>query len=129
MEATHENVETMVPSVEKETNATENEKTTMKIWIAVDDSDGSFYALKWALQHLFLQHDATITDHEPLFTVTVIHVQPPFQPNYTATPVGPLLFTTSGMRESVAKAGEESGVKILARAQELCDQHKVVFLS
>ncbi|XP_071690530.1 uncharacterized protein [Rutidosis leptorrhynchoides] len=131
METPNGSVETTMPSVEKITNTTENgeetteEKITMKIWIAVDESDGSFYALKWALQHLFLQHDPTMDDHEPPFTVTVVHVQPPFQPTYTATPVGPLLFATSGMRESVAKAEEESGAKILARAQELCDQHKI----
>nr|XP_043610592.1 universal stress protein YxiE-like [Erigeron canadensis] len=104
---------------------TTEQKTMMKIWIAVDESDGSFYALEWALQHLFLQHDATNANKEPPFTVTVVHVQPPFQPTYTALPVGPVLFATSGMKESVAKAEEESAAKILARASELCDQHKI----
>lgn len=95
METTNGDVNTMVQAVEKDTNTVDNgketteEKTTMKIWIAVDESDGSFYALKWALQHLFLQYDATVTDKEPPFTVTVVHVQPPFQPTYTALPTGP----------------------------------------
>lgn len=101
------------------------QKTTMKIWIAVDESDGSFYALEWALQHLFLKQDTTATDKEAPFMVTVVHVQPPFQPTYTALPVGPVLFATSGMRESLAKAEEESAAKVLARASELCDQNKI----
>ncbi|KAJ0817795.1 putative universal stress protein A family [Helianthus annuus] len=99
---------------------TAEQKTAMKIWIAVDESEGSFYALEWALQHLFLHHDAT--DNK---SVTVVHVQPPFQPTYTALSVGPVLFSTSGARESVEKAEEESAAKVLARASELCDQHKI----
>ncbi|XP_024983495.1 uncharacterized protein LOC112519538 [Cynara cardunculus var. scolymus] len=99
------------------------EKSTMKIWIAVDESDGSFHALQWALEHLF--HHSPTADKDPPFSVTVVHVQPPFQPSYTALPVGPILFTTPGMKESVLKAEEESGAKVLARATELCDEHKI----
>nr|GFA04479.1 hypothetical protein [Tanacetum cinerariifolium] len=132
MEATNGNLESTMQAVDREMKTgndgkeTAEEKNTMKIWIAVDESDGSFYALKWALEHLFMQHDAITTkDKEQPFMVTVVHVQPPFKPNYTALPVGPVLFSTSGMRESVLKAEEESAAKILARAQELCDEHKI----
>lgn len=93
METTNGSVETAGQVTEREMNTTDGaegtteEKNTMKIWIAVDESDGSFYALKWALEHLFLHHDNT--DKESTFTVTVVHVQPPFSPTYTALPVGP----------------------------------------
>jgi hypothetical protein len=31
----------------------EDKKKKMKVMVAIDESDGSFYALKWALDHLF----------------------------------------------------------------------------
>ncbi|KAK9068528.1 hypothetical protein SSX86_012642 [Deinandra increscens subsp. villosa] len=124
MEATNGSGKTAVQVGETDEKTMNGEqKTTMKIWIAVDESEGSLYALEWALKHLFLHHD--VTDKESTFTVTVVHVQPPFQPTYTALPVGPVLFATSGMRESLAKAEEDSAAKILARASELCDQHQI----
>ncbi|KAI3512034.1 hypothetical protein L1887_19197 [Cichorium endivia] len=118
-------------AVEGETKAvdagdeTTEQKTSMNIWIAVDESEGSFYALQWALKHLFLHHDATDSDKNSSFTVTVVHVQPPFVPTYTALPVGPILFASPGMKESVLKAEEESAAKVLARASEVCDEHKI----
>ncbi|KAL8259768.1 hypothetical protein R6Q59_027721 [Mikania micrantha] len=128
METTNGSDETTVQAVERDMkkvddgeNTTE-QKNTMKIWIAVDESEGSFYALEWALGHLFIHHDA---EKESPFAITVVHVQATFQPTYSALPVGPVLFATSGMRESVVKAEEESAAKILARASELCDQHKI----
>ncbi|KAL7617603.1 hypothetical protein Lser_V15G02195 [Lactuca serriola] len=126
METTNGTEETAVEKEMKTVDAGE-ETATMKIWIAVDESAGSFYALEWALRHLFLHHDYDATDADKLssFTVTVVHVQPPFQPSYTALPVGPILFATSGMKESVMKAEEESAAKVLARASELCDKHKI----
>ncbi|KAM0065503.1 putative universal stress protein A family [Helianthus debilis subsp. tardiflorus] len=128
MEATNGSNETAVQATARDMKTmgdgegTAEENSTMKVWIAVDESDGSFYALEWALKHLFAHHDA---DKESPFAITVVHVQPPFQPTYTALPVGPVLFATSGMRDSVVKAEEESAAKILARASELCDQHKI----
>lgn len=95
MEATNGSLETNMQAVEREMKTgddgkeTTEEKKTMKIWIAVDESDGSFYALQWALEHLFMQHDATTEEKDQPFSVTVVHVQPPFKPNYTALPVGP----------------------------------------
>ncbi|KAK1426167.1 hypothetical protein QVD17_14836 [Tagetes erecta] len=128
METTNGSVETPVQAMERDTktvddgeNAAEH-KNAVKVWIAVDESDGSFYALEWALGHLFVHYDA---EKESPFAVTVVHVQPPYQPTYTALPVGPVLFASSGMRDSVVKAEEESAAKILARASELCDQHKI----
>ncbi|XP_076940174.1 uncharacterized protein LOC143609255 [Bidens hawaiensis] len=128
MEATNGSVETAVQATERDVKTmgdgedTAEQKAAMKIWIAVDESDGSFYALEWALDHLFGHYEV---DKESPFAITVVHVQPPFQPTYTALPVGPVLFATSGMRDSVVKAEEESAAKILARAAELCDQHKI----
>lgn len=53
-----------------------NEKIKkMKVMVAIDESDGSFYALKWALDHLF----GPETNPEELGTVVMVHVQQPFQ--------------------------------------------------
>ncbi|XP_076920966.1 uncharacterized protein LOC143582238 [Bidens hawaiensis] len=125
METTNGVVETAVQSMGREVNMADNgeETATMKIWIAVDESEGSFYALEWALQHLLHHHN--VVDKKSNFSVTVVHVQPPFQPTYTAFPRVAVLFATSGTRESVAKAEEESAAKVLARASEICDQHKI----
>ncbi|KAJ9559111.1 hypothetical protein OSB04_013725 [Centaurea solstitialis] len=120
MENANAREETMAEKDTKTVNGgteTAEEKSGMKIWIAVDESDGSFYALEWALEHLFhLPHHAAAatTDKDPPFSVTVVHIQPPYQPAYTALPVGPVLFATPGMKESVLKAEEESGAKVKA---------------
>ncbi|KAJ0690834.1 hypothetical protein HanOQP8_Chr11g0422231 [Helianthus annuus] len=92
MEATNGSNETVVQATARDMKImgdgedTAEENSTMKVWIAVDESDGSFYALEWALKHLFAHHDA---NKESPFAITVVHVQPPFQPTYTALPVGP----------------------------------------
>ncbi|MFS7956971.1 putative rossmann-like alpha/beta/alpha sandwich protein [Helianthus anomalus] len=55
----------------------------MKILVAIDESEGSLYALQWALEHLYLP------ETEGSAAITVVHVQPHFQPPHTALPVGP----------------------------------------
>ncbi|GKA60557.1 universal stress protein A [Tanacetum coccineum] len=80
---------------------------TMKIWISVDESVGVSMLLM-ALETSLHANDATTTEVR----------SKPFHGNR-------FLFSTSGMRESVLKAEEESAAKILARAQELCDEHKI----
>lgn len=78
----------------------QKQETMMKVMVAIDESDGSLYALQWVLENLFLHHRTATTpaaEEEPP-TVTVVHVQPPFQQPFTAIPVGPgnqLLYLTT----------------------------------
>lgn len=59
------------------TTTVEEEMRKMKVMVAVDESEGSFYALRWALDHLFRGH--TFEANDRLGRVTVVHVQQPFQ--------------------------------------------------
>lgn len=58
-----------------------NEKIKkLKVMVAIDDSDGSFYALKWAVDHLFVATGvAPETSLEEVGMVVLVHVQQPFQ--------------------------------------------------
>ncbi|KAI3705404.1 hypothetical protein L1987_75641 [Smallanthus sonchifolius] len=87
----------------------------MKVLVAIDESEGSLYALQWALENLFLHHNATPAAEGPA-VITVLHVQPHFQPPHTAVPVGPVM-------DSVKKAQEESASQVVSRASKLCGQH------
>lgn len=64
----------------------------MKVMVAIDDSDGSFYGLKWAIDYLFPTM-ATVGSATPEATlksvgmVFLVHVQPKFHEH--GYPVGP----------------------------------------
>ncbi|XP_024992815.1 uncharacterized protein LOC112526666 [Cynara cardunculus var. scolymus] len=99
----------------------------MKVLVAVDESEGSLYALQWALQNIPLHRQSTaapVEEEEPP-AITVVHVQLPFQQPYTANPVGPVLFATPAVMDSVKKAQEHSSAEVLSRASELCKQHMI----
>ena len=66
-----------------------NEKIKkLKVMVAIDDSDGSFYALKWAVDHLFVAIGvAPETSLEEVGMVVLVHVQQPFQ--HFPVPAGP----------------------------------------
>ncbi|XP_052175428.1 uncharacterized protein LOC127790169 [Diospyros lotus] len=79
----------------------------MRMMVAVDESEGSFYALNWALNNFF----PAFTTAEELGTFTVVHVQQPFQPYIFAA--GPVL--------EVAREGQEKqAASISSRALEMC---------
>ncbi|KAE8125273.1 hypothetical protein FH972_020103 [Carpinus fangiana] len=91
----------------------EQKQKKMKVMVAIDESDGSFYALKWALDHLFGSMGvAPETNPEEVGTVVMVHVQQPFQ--QYVFPAGP-----GGAVESVRKAQEENAAAILSRALQL----------
>ena len=66
-----------------------NEKIKkLKVMVAIDDSDGSFYALKWAVDHLFVAIGvAPETSLEEVGMVVLVHVKQPFQ--HFTVPAGP----------------------------------------
>lgn len=59
----------------------EEEGKRMKVLVPVDESDGSFYALKWAIDHLFSnQYSALEPPEQEKKSITLVNVQPLFQP-------------------------------------------------
>lgn len=53
-----------------------------KVMVGVDDSDGSFHALKWTLDHFFFNLPADDKEeHESSYSMIIlVNVQQPFQP-------------------------------------------------
>uniref|UniRef100_A0A7N0RIK8 UspA domain-containing protein n=1 Tax=Kalanchoe fedtschenkoi TaxID=63787 RepID=A0A7N0RIK8_KALFE len=90
-------------------------KKAMKVMVAVDDSEESFYALNWALDYVIGGGDNGM--------VTVVNVQHPFQ--HYIYPAGPAVYATSSVLESVRKAQEQNSAAILASALQIC-QAKMV---
>ncbi|XP_076890151.1 universal stress protein A-like protein [Bidens hawaiensis] len=97
----------------------------MKVLVAIDESEGGLYALKWALENLFFNHETATPGAEGSPVITVVHVQPHFQPPHTAIPVGPVIFATPAVMDSVKKAQEESASEVVSRATKLCEQHMI----
>lgn len=63
-------------------------KPRMKVMVAVDESEGSFFALRWTLDHLVRRTSpAPPADDEEVEIITLVHVQQPFQ--HYAFPAGP----------------------------------------
>ncbi|KAF5799386.1 putative universal stress protein A [Helianthus annuus] len=81
----------------------------MKVLVSIDESEGSLYALQWALEHLYLP------EIEGSAAITVVHVQP-----HTAVPAG-----AASVIDSVKKAQEESASEVISRATKLCEQHMI----
>ncbi|KAL8039920.1 hypothetical protein ABFX02_10G067700 [Erythranthe guttata] len=97
----------------------------MKVLVPMDDSDGSFYALKWALDNLFGNHAASeppLPAAEENF-ITLVNVQPLFQP--FIYPAGPVVYATPAVIDAVKKGQQQNAANILSRALHICKQNKV----
>lgn len=106
-------------------------RKTMRAMVAVDESDWSFYALSWALDHLFINTPSTVEAGEgqegDLWKVTVAHVTEPFHHFlYPAGPGGGTYYATTSVVESVKKAQEETAAAILSRALQICKDKMVI---
>ncbi|XP_026423815.1 uncharacterized protein LOC113320096 isoform X2 [Papaver somniferum] len=100
-------------------------KKPIKVLIAIDDSEGSFYALKWALDNLFTYDAASSTEpdqNQNFGMLYLLNVQQPFQ--HYIFPAGPVYATTSVI-ESVRKAQEQNSTMLLSRALQICKQRPV----
>ncbi|VVA97322.1 unnamed protein product [Arabis nemorensis] len=109
-------------TVEKQPQKAE-EVTTKRMMVAIDESDSSFYALQWVIDHfsnLLMTTEAAKAEGGLL---TVVHVQLPFQ-HFAAFPAGPggatAVYASTSMRESVKKAQQEASAALLARALQMC---------
>ncbi|XP_052176071.1 universal stress protein PHOS34-like [Diospyros lotus] len=105
------------------------EKKQMKVLVAVDESDESFYALQWALDHLFPSPAvaagvaAVAEPNQELGMVTVTHVLYPFQ-TYVL-PAGPAVIASSTVVQSVRTAQEKNAAALLSRALQMCQQKMI----
>ncbi|XP_021859057.1 universal stress protein A-like protein [Spinacia oleracea] len=109
------------------------EEQKMKVMVALDDSDGSFYSLNWALTNLLKpksiapNNNTSTPNEEEGCMVYLVHVQHPFT-NYVY-PAGAGLhtasFAASSVVESVKKAQAEISATILERAISICKQNMV----
>ncbi|XP_050230166.1 universal stress protein A-like protein isoform X2 [Mercurialis annua] len=99
----------------------------MRVMVAIDESDGSFYALQWALDNIIVNGvTATNEPSQDTGMVTLVHVQHPFQP--AIYPVGPgaaAFYTPPNIVESVRKAQQENSAAILSRALKICNDKMI----
>ncbi|KAK4414817.1 Universal stress protein PHOS34 [Sesamum alatum] len=116
MEQTPAETSAAAEGVERPTSA----QKKMKVLVAVDESDGSFYALRWALDHLFTGSQPQAQEPN---TITLVNVQPVFQP--FIYPAGPVVYATPAVIDSVKKAQEQNAANILGRGLRICKEKKV----
>ncbi|CAL9204004.1 unnamed protein product [Musa hybrid cultivar] len=108
------------------------EDKKMKVLVAVEETEGSLYALSWALDNLFTSASDVPDKTESLGRLVLIHAQQPLQ--HFMHPVGPcmtdphhrsfsVLFTvyaTSSVIDSVRRAQEQNSRNLLERATQVC---------
>ncbi|KAL2456071.1 Adenine nucleotide alpha hydrolase-like superfamily protein [Forsythia ovata] len=103
-------------AVQPSTTAEAVEK--MKILVAIDDSEESFYALGWVLDNFFKQSLGGAT-----YELIIIHVMEPL-PNYIF-PGAPAVYPTTSVVQSVNKVQQENASAILSHAVQICTKKKV----
>ncbi|XP_068651482.1 universal stress protein A-like protein [Aristolochia californica] len=87
----------------------------MKALVAIDDSEGSLYALQWVLDNLFNTGESPSPNQSG--TLVLLHVQQLFQ--HFIYPSGPVVYATTAMVDTMKKALEENSARVIARAIEL----------
>ncbi|KAK1313726.1 hypothetical protein QJS10_CPA06g01964 [Acorus calamus] len=90
----------------------------MKVVVALDQSEGSFDALRWALRHLF----SDPSGKSVAGSILLVHVQEPF--HTYVYPVGPA-YVTSPVMQSVKKAQQMNAELLFAKARDLCSHKQV----
>ncbi|KAH9674155.1 usp domain-containing protein [Citrus sinensis] len=96
---------------EEEVTMIRKNKKKMKVMVAIDESAESFYALKWALDNLYVITDITPEASSGSNVLTIVHAQQPF------IPAGAAFYATSTLVENVKKAEEQSSAALLSRAK------------
>ncbi|CAN8270102.1 unnamed protein product [Cochlearia groenlandica] len=113
------------------TSTVENQQETKRIMVAIDESDSSFYALQWVVDHfsnLFMTRDDDVAEAEGGHgLLTVVHVQSPFQ-HFAAFPAGPggaTVYASSAMIESMKKTRQETSDALFSRALHMCQAKQI----
>ncbi|XP_010263144.1 PREDICTED: universal stress protein A-like protein isoform X2 [Nelumbo nucifera] len=101
----------------------QHERQTMKVIVAIDESEGSFYALRWAIDNIFTYAVAAPDQSLELSKIYLLHVQQPFQ--HYIFPSGPAVYATSAVLDSVKKAQEQNSATLLARALQICKERMI----
>ncbi|KAG0549417.1 hypothetical protein BDA96_01G254200 [Sorghum bicolor] len=98
---------------------------TMKVLVAVDDSDGSRHALAWVLDHLFPAAEQPHQE-EPQPALVLVHAQEPLR-HVMMYPVGPgsAVYGAPSMMERVRAAQAENARNLLDRANQICHRRGV----
>ncbi|XP_013611712.1 universal stress protein YxiE-like isoform X2 [Brassica napus] len=95
---------------------------TKRMMVAIDESDSSFYALQWVIDHFSNLLMTTEAAEAEGGLLTVVHVQSPSH-HFAAFPAGPggaTVYASSSMIESVKKAQQEASAALLSRALQMC---------
>ncbi|KAG9445212.1 hypothetical protein H6P81_016552 [Aristolochia fimbriata] len=106
--------------------AAEVDETKMKALVAIDDSDGSLYALQWALDNIFQTDEGAESSSSSLSqsgTLLLLHVQQPFQ--HYIYPVGPVVYATPVMVDLARKSMEENSARVIARGLESVQRRSI----
>ncbi|KAH9737771.1 Usp domain-containing protein [Citrus sinensis] len=90
---------------EEEVTMIRKNKKKMKVMVAIDESAESFYALKWALDNLYVITDITPEAGSGSNVLTIVHAQQPFIP--------------------AGAAEEQSSAALLSRALQVCKENMV----
>ncbi|KAH7652888.1 Universal stress protein A family protein [Dioscorea alata] len=96
------------------------EEEGMRVMVAIDESDGSLYALSWTLDH-FMAASSTLAQPRSLI---VFHAQQPFQ--QFVVPAGQGVFVSASVTDSMRKAQEENSAHVLAKAIKVCEERNVI---
>ncbi|KAK7355060.1 hypothetical protein VNO80_14305 [Phaseolus coccineus] len=106
----------------EESGGAEQRRMRMKVMVGVDESDGSLYALKWAIDNLFTAM-ATVGEatEENEGMVFLVHVEPKVHNFvYPVGPGGAAFYPANVVVESVKKAQEEKSASVMSRALKMC---------
>ncbi|KAF3785509.1 Universal stress A-like protein [Nymphaea thermarum] len=118
MASSEGNYVTLDQALSEEAAATEEAGAAVKkVLVAVDHSEGSFLALRWALDHLFAD------ENQDFGSLILLHAQLPFK--HKAHPAGTAVDETQTVVESVRKDQEHIAGKLLERAASECNQKHV----
>ncbi|KAL4338764.1 hypothetical protein S245_041529 [Arachis hypogaea] len=113
----------------EEGGGVEDRRMKMKAMVAIDESEGSFYALKWALDNFFSNISIDNNDNnneEGSIMVYLVNVQPKFQQHiYPVGVAGAAFYPATAVMESVRKAQEERSAAILSKASKMCKDKMV----
>ncbi|KAJ3673239.1 hypothetical protein LUZ60_006613 [Juncus effusus] len=90
------------------------EKKKFKVAVAVDDSEGSHYALSWAIDRIILSR----RDDSQLVVLYAQHAVDNFV--YPVAGHVSAVYTPTSVFESMKKANEENSKHIIARAVDIC---------
>ncbi|XP_010524879.1 PREDICTED: universal stress protein A-like protein isoform X2 [Tarenaya hassleriana] len=96
----------------------EVERKKLRVLVAVDESENSFYAIEWAMDHLRDVISAEPDTGRAGGLLTLLHVHPPYA--HYVYPAAAAVFAATSVPESVKKEREERTAALFTRALQIC---------